>query len=415
MSTLALYGGKPVRTEGPASQWPVVDEREKEALARVIDSGKLLYGQGEEGVRFEEELAEWMGAKYALGTVNGTETMVLALKAAGVGPGDEVILPVYTFIACPLAVLLTQAIPVLADISPHNLALDPASVEAHINENTKAIMAVSLFGVPPDMDAMVEISQKHDLLLLEDLAQAQGSAWRGKYLGTIGDIGSLSFHTAKTITSGDGGAIVTDNKELRDLCRSYRQFGEAFEGSEHDYAVAGGNYRMSEFVAAVLRVQMRRIDDLIDRRNRSAEVLDEMLADVPMVRPLQFPEQVTRHSYLNYVMHYNQKAAGGVHRDVFRRAVAAEGAQIALGYTYLLNEIPLLAGPLRERDKDRFFGRKMDYAGQHFPQARELVDDTMMNIHQSWLLSDERAVRDIGAAIQKVAEHVEELTEETLE
>ena len=228
MSKLALYGGKPLRTEGPTSQWPVVDESEKQALAGVIDSGKLLYGQGEEGVKFEEELAEWMGAKYAVATINGTETMVLALKAAGVGPGDEVIMPAYTFIACPLAVLLAQAIPVLVDVTPHNLALDPASVEANINEKTKAIMVVSLFGVPADMDVMVEISRKHNLLLLEDVAQAQGSAWRGKHLGTIGDIGSLSFHIAKMITSGDGGAIVTDSKELRDLCQSYRRFGLPF-------------------------------------------------------------------------------------------------------------------------------------------------------------------------------------------
>jgi len=413
MSKLALYGGKPVRTEGTNSKWPAWDDLEKEALCRVIDSGTGQYGIGEEGVKFEEELAEWMGCKYALLTINGTETMTIALKAGGVGPGDEVILPPMTFIACPLSILLAQAIPVFADISQHNLALDPAEVEANINGNTKAIMAVSLSGVPCDMDAMVEIAQKYDLLLLEDIAQAQGSEWRGKKLGTIGDIGSLSFHGAKTMTSGDGGAIVTDDKGLRDLCQSYRQFGSTFEGSEHDYAVTGGNYRPSEFVSAVCRAQLTKVNDLIAKRNESAQILDEMLAEVPMIKALELPEQVTACSYLGYVMHYDQEAAGGIHRNVFAKAVCAEGTSVGFGYPQLLNEMPLMAGPMRERDKARFYGRKIDYASQEFPQARDLIDNVIITVHQSWLLSDEQAVRDIGTAIQKVAENIEELKDET--
>jgi len=415
MSKLALHGGKPVRTEGPNSTWPAWDEREKEALAAVIDSGTGQYGIGEQGTKLEEELAEWMGCKYALCTINGTETMTIALKAAGVGPGDEVIIPAMTFIACPLAVLLAQAVPVLADIKADNVALDPAAIEANINGNTKAVMVVSLYGVPADMDAMLDICESHDLLLLEDVAQAQGSAWRGKHVGTIGDIGSLSFHGAKTMTSGDGGAIVTDDKELRDLCQAYRQFGTPFEGSEQDYAVTGGNYRMTEFAAAVCRVQLTRVNDLIAKRNESAQILDEMLANVPMVKPLQFPEQVTRRSYLNYVMHYDAEAAGGVHRNVFAKAVKAEGVGLGFGYPCLINELPLLGGPLRERDRDRFFGRKIDYASQEFPQARDIVDNTLMTIHQSWLLADAQVVRDLGKAMRKVAENIEELKDEPRE
>ncbi|HCU33872.1 MAG TPA: hypothetical protein DGT21_00055 [Armatimonadetes bacterium] len=409
MSTLAVNGGEPVRTEGPTAMWPVCGDREKELLCDIIDTGKFLYGGGEHGVAFERELAEWMGCSYALGTVNGTETMVLALKAAGIGPGDEVIMPAMTFIACPLSVLLAQAVPVLADIAYADMALDPAAVEAKITENTRAIMAVSLYGVPCDLDAMVDICERHSLLLLEDVAQAQGCEWRGKKLGTIGHIGSLSFHTAKIITSGDGGAIVTDDKELHDFCRSYRQFGLPFEGSEHDCAVTGGNYRMSEFVAAVLRAQMERIDELIDKRNESAAILDEMLQGLDVVRPFEFHPQVTRRSYLNYAMAYDQQAAGGVHRDVFRQALAAEGCPAAIGYPYVLNELPLLAGPLRERDKGRFFGRRIDYAAESYPVARDLVDNVMMNYSQHWLLSDPETVRDIGRAVQKVVDGIDTL------
>lgn len=394
--------------------WPVVGELEKQYLCEVIDSGKLLYGQGDQCTRFEEELADWMGVKYALGTVNGTETMSISLKAAGIGPGDEVIMPALTFLACPLAVLLAQAIPVLADVKAEDMALDPAAVEMAITENTKAIMAVSLYGLAVDMDAMTDICKRHNLFLLEDVAQAQGTEWNGKNLGTIGDAGSLSFHTAKTITSGDGGAILTDDKELRDLCQSYRQFGLPFAGAEHEYSVAGGNYRMSEFVGAVLRAQMRRIDGFIEKRNESARILDEMLKDIPMCRPMKFPEQVTRRSYLNYVMLYDQEAAGGVHRDVWCKALATEGVSMATGYAYVLNEIGLLVGPLRDRDRDRYFGRKIDYANQTFPVAKDLVTNSALNLSQHWLLADEQTVRDIGTAIQKVSEHVAELQDETL-
>ncbi|MFO7946039.1 MAG: DegT/DnrJ/EryC1/StrS family aminotransferase, partial [Armatimonadota bacterium] len=288
-------------------------------------------------------------------------------------------------------------------------------VEAAITDNTKAIMAVDLYGVAADMDAIMDIADRHDLFLLEDVAQAQGTEWRGRKLGTIGDAGSLSFHTAKCITSGDGGAVVTDSKELRDLMQSYRQFGQPFAGAEHDFGVTGGNYRISEFVAACLRAQMERIDDLMAKRNESAAILDEMLGDIPVLCPLEFPEQVTARSYLNYVIFYDQEAAGGVHRDVFRKAVAAEGGTINLGYTYMLTDRAPLGGPVRERDKDRFFGRRIDYESLQFPVARNLIDNTMMNIHQRWLLSDEETVRDLGRAIQKVAEHIEDLKDETLE
>jgi dTDP-4-amino-4,6-dideoxygalactose transaminase len=414
MTKLALHGGSPVRTDGTNAHWPPWDEREKQALADVIDSGTGQYGIGEHGVKLEQELADWMGCKYARCTINGTETMVMALKAGGIGPGDEVIIPAMTFIACPLAVWLTQAVPVLADVSPHNLALDPRDVEANITANTKAIMAVSLAGVPCDMDAMLDICRRHDLFLLEDVAQAQGSEWREKKLGTIGDIGSLSFHGAKTMTSGDGGAIVTDNKELADFCQSYRQFGGPFEGSEHDCTVVGGNYRMTEFAAAVSRVGLTKVNDLIDKRNESARILDEMLTDVPMVTPLQFPEQVTRRSYLAYTMHYNQEAADGIHRDIFLKATAAEGLRIGGIYNTTINHLPPLAGPLRERDRARVIGRHIDYPALTFPQADDIIRNTLMSVHQSWLLSDEQAVRDLGTAMQKVAENIGDLRDEVI-
>ena len=232
MSELALHGGSPVRTD-PPPQWPLHDDREVEAVTRVAKSGKWQYGLGKEGTELEEQFAEWIGSDYAISTINGTETMTLSLKAAGVGPGDEVIMPTTTFIACPLSVLLAGAVVIPVDIDPSNLSIDPAAVEAALTPQTKAIMPVHLAGIPADLDAIIDIADRHELIVLEDTAQAQGSEWKGKKVGTIGHFGSYSFQTAKTMVSGDGGIITTNDKSLNDLCRSYRQFGLTQKDGDH--------------------------------------------------------------------------------------------------------------------------------------------------------------------------------------
>ncbi len=407
ISKLALHGGEPVRT-APPPEWPVHDEREAEAAARVAQSGKWQYGVGTEGTRLEAEFADWIGAAHAIGTINGTETMTIALKAAGVGPGDEVIMPTTTFVACPLSVLLAGAVPVPVDIDPANLSMHPQATEAAITERTRALMPVHLAGIPADMDAMMALAQQHNLMVLEDTAQAQGAEWKGKKVGTIGHAGSFSFHTAKTMVSGDGGMITTDDAALADLCRSYRQFGSPQAGAAHAYTVTGGNYRMSEFVAAVLRVQLSRVDELIDRRIENAAHLTARLGDVPGLHPYALDERITRCSYLSYSMNYTAAELAGVHRDVFLKALRAEGISVRTGYTTLVHEMALCNGEnLREEDLQRFTGRNIEAAKEgRFPHAEHARANTTMWMVQNWLLGDREVVDDVVRAVYKVVENI---------
>jgi len=412
MSKLALHGGEPVRTT-PLPEWPIQDEQEVEAAARVARSRKWQYGIGTEGIELEEQFAKWMGARYAVSTINGTETMTIALKAAGIGPGDEVIIPTTTFVACPLSVLLAGAVPVPVDIDPANLSICPKATEAAITEQTRVLMPVHLYGIPADMDAMMEIAERHNLVVLEDVAQAQGSEWKGKKVGTIGHFGSFSFQTSKTMVSGDGGMITTDDAALADFCRSYRQFGNPQPGAAHSYVVTGGNYRMSEFVAAVLKVQLSRVDELIARREGNAEYLTKQLCGVPGIYPLKLDERVTRCSYLGYSIRYETEELEGVHRDVFLKALRAEGISAGTGYTTLVHEMPLCNGEnLRPEDLRRFTGRNIEVAKKgSFPNAEHARSHTTIRMLQNWLLGGQELVEDVVRAVYKVVENIGSLKE----
>lgn len=407
MSKLALLGGEPVR-KTPPPEWPIFDAKEVEAATRVAKSGKWQYGIGEEGVALEAEFAEWVGAAYAISTINGTETMTLALKAAGIGPGDEVIMPTDTFVACPLSVLLAGAVPVPVDIDPENLSLCPKMTEAAITDRTRALMPVHLYGIPADIDAFLALGKKHNLVVLEDVAQAQGSEWRGQKVGTLGDFGSFSFQTSKTMVSGDGGIITTNDKGLADLCRSYRQFGMPQAGANHAYTVAGANYRMSEFVAAVLRVQLTRVNELVDRRMANAEFLNQRLGDVPGIHPVVLDERITKCSYLGYSLRYEAKELDGVHRDTFLKALQAEGVPMTSGYKTLVHEMPLCNGEnLRSQDLRRFTGRNIAAAKEgSFPHAEYARAHSTVRMVQNWLLGDQRVVEDVARAVYKVVEQI---------
>ncbi len=411
MSKLALQGGAPV-WKAPLPEWPIHDDREAEAAARVARSGKWQYAAGTEGTDLEGEFAEWIGAKHAISTINGTETMTIALKAAGVGPGVEVIMPTTTFVACPLAVLLAGAVPVPVDVDPANLGICPEAAAAAVTDRTRVLMPVHLGGIPADIDAVMDIAQRHDLVVLEDTAQAQGTEWKGKKVGTIGDLGSYSFQTAKTMVSGDGGMITTNDSALADLCRSYRQFGSPQKGAAHTFTVTGGNYRMSEFVAAVLRVQLSRVNELIDRRTASAEYLDRRLGDVPGIRPTVLDERVTRCSYLSYSMNYVAEELDGVHRDAFLKALSAEGISVRTGYTTLVHEMALCNGEnLRDEDLRRFTGRNIQAAKEGaFPNAENARSNTTMWMQQSFLLGDQGVLDDVVRAMHKVVENIGALT-----
>lgn len=262
-------------------------KEEADAAARVIESGELFrvnHG-AQETAHFELELAQKMGSKYALCVSEGTTALMSALAGLGVRPGDEVIVPTYTYIATASAVLAVGAIPILADIDD-SLTLSPVAVERAITSRTRAILPVHMAGMPCDMDALSLLAKKHGLFLIEDACQAVGGSYKGRHLGTIGDAGAMSFNYFKIISAGEGGALLTSNEMVYKRASIYHDSGAAFWPYTEDRDVpffVGCAARVSEITGAILRVQLTRLDGILkDLRRIRRQILDESRGLVPI-------------------------------------------------------------------------------------------------------------------------------------
>jgi dTDP-4-amino-4,6-dideoxygalactose transaminase len=293
MAKLAIEGGSPVNTE-KFPMWPSFSEKSIQMVSEPLKSGKVNYWTGEMGMKFEKEWAKWNGAKYAVTTTNGTSALHTAVASLGIGPGDEVICPSYSFIASSFCILQAGALPVFADVDEsHTIA--PKMIEPLINEKTKAILAVHLYGVVADLDPILEIAKKHNLYVIEDCAQCPGGVYKGRKVGTIGDVGCFSFCQSKHFTTGgEGGAIITDNEDLIWECRSFRDHGydvkermrllEMEAKLTYIHRRVGFNYRMTEMQSIIGLCEMERLDSWnLPNRKRNAGYLIDALKDHPLV------------------------------------------------------------------------------------------------------------------------------------
>ncbi len=331
---LAINGGTPVRTE-PFGGWPVFGPEEEAALLAALRSGTWGSLDGTFVKRFEEEFAKFQGAKYGISCVNGTMALSVALKAVGVVPGDEVIVPPYTFIATASAALMIGAIPVFVDVDAETLLIDPDQIDAAVTPRTKAIIPVHHAGSPADMDGVMAAARRHGLRVVEDAAQAHGAEWRGTPVGAIGDVGTFSFQSSKTINAGEGGAMVTNDPELDELLWSYRNVGRRRGGEWYEHVRLGWNLRMTEFQAAVILEQMKRFPALRNARAESAAYLSARLSEIPGVVPLKVPAGVTAHSWYSYHWRWLGEADGGLSKRAFAAALRAEGIPVFAGYVPL--------------------------------------------------------------------------------
>ena len=286
--TLARDGGLPARTRPEPPMFPggmEVGKEELEALARVIESKNLFryYGVGvgpDEVLSFEREFAEQMGSKHALCVNAGSSALICALIGAGVGDGDEVIVPAYTWNATPNAVLATRALPVVAEVD-ESLTLDPVDVERRITPKTRAILPVHMRGAPAAMDELVAIAKKHDLVLIEDVCQAAGATYRGRRLGTFGDAGAFSLQFNKIITTGEGGVLITDRDDLLDLALDVHDCANSVRRRVGLPKFAGYNFRASELTGAMARVQLSRLDGLLERMRANHARLRAEISGLP--------------------------------------------------------------------------------------------------------------------------------------
>ncbi len=410
MGNLAINGGAKVRTKGWPS-WPVFDEDDVGAVAEVVRSGNWGCLTGNKVAEFEKKFAAFQDAKYGVCVTNGTAALEVALRAVGVKPGDEVIVPPYTFIATASAALQINAIPVFVDIDPETYNLDPEKIEAAISEKTKAIIAVHIGGGPADMDGILAVARKHSLKVIEDAAQAHGAAWNGRRVGAIGDAGTFSFQASKNLTAGEGGIVVTNDPEVYSIAWSLHNCGRVPEGKWYEHRILGWNMRMTEFQAAVLLSQMKRLEEQMKVREENALYLDSKLSQIEGIRPLKRDPRVTTHAYHLYIFRYNSAEFNGVPRSKFLQALNAEGIPCSAGYVPLYKEQLFYVEPNGCPIGCAFYGREMDYSKVCCPVAEHACANEAVWLSQNMLLGTKQDMDDIVSAIQKIKENAKELSE----
>jgi dTDP-4-amino-4,6-dideoxygalactose transaminase len=257
MPELALLGGRKAKTK-PFPEWPMYDEMERHALTEVLESRVWWRTPGTKTLEFERAFAAFHGARHGVAVTNGTAALEVVMAALGIGPGAEVIVPDFTFIATASAVLFAGALPVMVDVRPDTYCIDPDLVEAAITPHTKAIIAVHMGGHPADLDRLSRIARDRGIALVEDSSHAHGSEWRGRRIGTFGSAGTFSFQSSKLMTAGEGGIIITNDDEVERVARSVHDCGRMPGEWFYSHFIYGSNYRLSEWQGAILGVQLTR-------------------------------------------------------------------------------------------------------------------------------------------------------------
>jgi dTDP-4-amino-4,6-dideoxygalactose transaminase len=419
MAHLAIAGGKPLR-QTPFPRWPVWDQAEIDAVKAVVESGRWGATQGTEVRDFEAEFAAYQEAAFGTAVVNGTVALKLALTAAGIGVGDEVIVPGYTFVATATAAMEIGAVPIFADINPYTYTLDPDSAAACVTPRTRAIIPVHLGGRPADMDAILALAGRHDLRVIEDAAQAWGAAWRGRKVGALGHIGGFSFQSSKNITAGEGGMMLTNDPAIAELAASLSNCGRRAGQPWYAHYVLGGNYRLSEFQGAVLRVQLQRYPQHLQRRQANAAYLEQALSEVEGISTLQQDSRVTANSYHVLFLRYHAEAFSGgggrISKARFIAALQAEGIDgVHGGYSLPVYRQPvMLAENFGLATPPLFRGvypHTPEYQQVAHPATDRACAEEAIWIRHNMLLGESRDMDDIVAAICKIQQHSDELRE----
>lgn len=410
-STPAMLGGTPVRRE-PFPSWPVADELETEALERVVRSGQWFRGSGDEVSRFEAEYAKLTGARHCLATANGTSALITTLQALGVGPGDEVIVPPYTFIATVNVVLMAHALPVFVDTDIEAFQIDATKIEAAISDRTRAIIPVHLGGASADLDTILAAARARNVPVVEDACQAHLAEWKGRKVGTHGRAGCFSFQASKNLNAGEGGAVLTDDDELIEMCYAFHNNGRGRKGSGPDFSYrgAGANLRLTEFQAALLMAQMTRLQAQARTRDENGAYLTSLLREIPGIDPARMYEGCTRNAYHLYMFRYEAAQFSGLPRAAFLEALAAEGIPASGGYSPL-NKEPFLAATLTGRGYRAIYSAKQIAELEErnrCPQNDRLCREAVW-LTQNMLLGPRRDMDQIAEAIRKVQRHAARL------
>jgi perosamine synthetase len=398
----AILGGPPVRT-APFSSWPVIAENDERAWMQVLRHGKWNRLDGDGARQFEQTWAATLGAKHCLATANGTSALIISLNALGIGPGDEVIVPPYTFVATVNAVLMQHAIPVFVDTDPATFQIDAHKIEAAITERTRCILPVHLGGSPADLDAILAIGRKHNLPVLEDACQAHLAEWRHRKVSTLGALGCFSFQASKNLNSGEGGALLTDDTDLYRVCQSFHNNGRGDAGSGFGYVRNGANLRITEFQAALLTEQLKRLEEQSRTREQNAAYLTRQLAEIPGIRPARMYEGATRNAYHLYMLRYEKSQFADLPRAQFLKALRAEGIPGSGGYTPL-NKEPFLKHTFDSRAYRAIYpdSQLSTWVERNHCPANDQLCEEAVWFTQTMLLGPREDMDQIAEAVRKL-------------
>jgi dTDP-4-amino-4,6-dideoxygalactose transaminase len=359
----------------PFSPWPCFTQEEIDAVATVLRSNKVNYWTGTEGREFEHEFAAFAGADYAIALANGTVALDLALKALGVGPGDEVIVTARTFLASATCIVNAGATPVFADVDRDSQNITVDSISTCLTPRTRAVICVHLAGMPCEMDPIMALARDRDFYVIEDCAQTHGATYHGKPVGSIGHIGAWSFCQDKIMTTGgEGGMVTTNDRNLWLRMWSYKDHGKNWSSVyEKDHPPgfrwlhdsAGTNWRMTEMQAAIGRIQLLRMPEWSATRRRYAEAIWGLADTLPGLRVPKIPEHVEHGAYKCYVFVNSEELSNGVTRDTLMQKISAQG-------------VPCYSGSCSEVYLERVFQELGLAPAARLPVARELGESSLM-------------------------------------
>jgi dTDP-4-amino-4,6-dideoxygalactose transaminase len=408
---LALMGGEKVH-KGTWPEWPVWDQTAEQGIIDMLRSGRWWRGRGEHVEEFEKRYAAMMGAKQCLAVASGTTALITALATVGVDAGDEVLVSPYTFIATYNAILFHKALPVFVDTDPETFLMDPSKIEAKINDRTVAVVPVHIYGLPVDMDSVNKVAKAHKLKVVEDACQAWLAEYKGKRVGSLGDLGCFSFQNSKHLPSGEGGAILSMDGDLIDRCNSYHNCGRAIGNMKRvpGNGYRGGNFRMQQSQALILMSQMKRIEKDNDIRLSNALYLDKKLREIPGIFPSKPANGATRAVYHLFPFRYQKEKFNNIPKEKFLEALNAEGIPASGGYGKQNKEL-LLEEAFNSRGYKRLFpeARLKQWREENHLPGNDQVCDEAIGLYQSILLGSKSDMDDIANAITKIYENRDNL------
>lgn len=395
MKTLAACGGEMYR-KTPFPEWPVYGEKEVNNLTEVLESRNWWRVSGQKVQEFEKKFAEFQDSDYCLGVTNGTSALELALSVLEIGIGDEVIVPAMTFISTGLAVINCNATPVLVDIDPETLCMNPEQFENAITERTKAVIPVHMAGNGCEMEKICSIALTHHIKVIEDAAHGHGGEINDRRLGSFGDMAIFSFQNGKLMTCGEGGAILFKSKALYEKAYLIQDVGRPRGDKIYLHLVRGANYRMSEFQAAILLAQLERVNDYNCLREKNAELLDQRMREIQGIKPQGRAKSANIVTHYMYMFYYDSNYFGGLSRNEFVEYLNAEGIPANVCFP-VLSETDFF-------EKNDFNGRYVDRtrATKHEVPCSKKAASSMVWLHHRVLEGTEEDIADIVGAIEKI-------------